>query len=283
MKFIHYVLLVLLFCSVSHFASAQPVTLVTLGDTLTAGDGDDGSGGGYPARLLSRLQTNFPGSVLQQFGISGDTSTDLINKQLNPAVDALNGAPAAHKKIGLIWIGSNDFFGFSNYTITEAWCLDMGVTACEDSEFSSSADNVNSILEALQDTGAELYIALLDNQSRRPVITNASLRGETFPNITDEYVLRMANRLAAYNDTIQLHANTYSAKTVDFFHTTIFETQATLSEDGNHPNGAGYDAITDIWYSSVTGSSPSPTPTPTPTPVPGQTTIVPILHLLSSE
>jgi lysophospholipase L1-like esterase len=282
MKFTICLLLTLLVLAGPHFAAAQSITLVTLGDSLTAGDGDDGSGGGYPTRLLSRLQTTYPDSVLLQFGISGDTTTDLINKQLTPAVNALKAAPETNLKIALVWIGSNDLFGFYNNTIYDAWCSDMGIEACEDSEFGLSADNVSTILEALQATGAVLYIALLDDQSKRPVLADPDLRAGTFPGITDAYVIRMSTRLSAYNSNVQTHANTFGAQTVDFFNTTIFETWATLSDDGNHPNGTGYDAITDIWYNAVTGSSP--TPTPNPTPEPGKANTVPILlYLLGSK
>ena len=51
------------------------------------------------------------------------------------------------------------------------------------------------------------------------------------------------------------------ATTVDFFNTTIFENWATLSNDGNHPNGAGYDAIAMIWYQAITGFSAPTAPT----------------------
>ncbi|MEA2061581.1 MAG: hypothetical protein U9P10_13965 [Thermodesulfobacteriota bacterium] len=33
---------------------AQPLTLVAVGDSLTAGDGDEPGGGGFPQRLLSQ-------------------------------------------------------------------------------------------------------------------------------------------------------------------------------------------------------------------------------------
>ena len=257
-KYQYALFFLLLSCIFVPGAICQPVTLVTVGDSLTAGDGDDGIGGGYPPRLLNRLLPAHPGSVVLNFGISGDTTTDLINKQLTPAVNALNAAPASNQKIALVWIGSNDLFGFYNFTIYESWCSDMGTDACEESEFNQSADNVNTILATLQATGATLYIALLDDQSRRPVITDPGLRSASFPNITDEYAARMSTQVTVYNNRVKSYAATHGATTVDFFNTTIFENWATLSEDGNHPNGAGYDAITTIWYDAISGSAPPP-------------------------
>ena len=69
-------------------AGADPVTLVTLGDSLTVGDGDE-VGGGYPSRLLKKLSKQAPGSTLKNLAQSGWTSDDLINTQLEPAVATL--------------------------------------------------------------------------------------------------------------------------------------------------------------------------------------------------
>lgn len=270
--------LVVLFSSVQ-FASAQPITLVTLGDSLTAGDGDDGIGGGYPVRLINRLQATSPGSVLQQFAISGDTTHDLINKQLVPAVNALNAAPPSHAKIALVWIGSNDLFGLYNSTTCEDYYPD--ITTCENIELGDSANNVNTILTDLKATGAALYIALLDDQTKRPVIADPVLRGDTFPGITDADVTRMKTQISVYNDRVKTHAATHGAQTVDFFSTTLFENWATLSDDGNHPNGAGYDQIAEIWFNALGGAAPPPPP-PTPTPT-GNSITGPILFLLFSS
>ena len=50
--------------------------------------------------------------------------------------------------------------------------------------------------------------------------------------------------------------------------------RATLSPDGNHPNAAGYDAITTIWYNAISGAAPPP-------PLPqGGKNMAPVLHLL---
>ena len=99
-------------------ASAEPVALVTLGDSLTVGDGDE-AGGGYPSRLLKNLSKEAPGSTLENFAQSGWTSDDLINTQLKPAVAALQAAPGDAPKLALVWIGSNDLFGLYNYVCPE--------------------------------------------------------------------------------------------------------------------------------------------------------------------
>ncbi len=230
----------------------QSITLVTVGDSLTAGDGDDGVGGGYPARLLTLLQADHPGSTLSNRAISGDTTQDLINKQLSDAVSDLNAAPAENLKIALVWIGSNDLFGLYASDVCTEYYTDL--STCEQTEMGYSQDNVNTILGQIETTGAAIYIALLDDQTKRPVIADPALRNETFPGITDDEVPRMSIQISNYNDQVETHAAAHGATTVDFFNTTIFENSATLSDDGNHPNGAGYDAITQIWYGAITGA-----------------------------
>jgi lysophospholipase L1-like esterase len=259
MKIGKIVLLSLLLLLSVHPAFGQSVTLVTLGDSLTEGDGDDGIGGGYPVRLLSMLQALCPGSTLNNVGISGDTSDDLINKQLESALNLLNAAPAGNLKIALIWIGSNDLFGLYNYVCDEEY--GNNYSACEGATFGHYSDNISSILTSLKATGSQIYIALLDDQSRRPVMTDPVLRVDSFPLITDVDVSRMSTQVSIYNDEIARLSSANGATTVDFFNSTIFENWATLSDDGNHPNGAGYDAIATIWYQAITGSSTPTAPT----------------------
>jgi lysophospholipase L1-like esterase len=160
-----------------HPAFGQSITLVTLGDSLTEGAGDDGIGGGYPARLLSMLEALYPGSTLNNLGISGDTSDDLINKQLDPAVNLLNAAPADSLKIALVWIGSNDLFGLYDWVCDDEY--GNNYSACEGATFGYYSDNINTILTSLKTTGSQIYIALLDDQSKRPVMTDLALRGDS--------------------------------------------------------------------------------------------------------
>jgi lysophospholipase L1-like esterase len=234
-------------------ASSQPISLVTLGDSLTQGDGDE-AGGGYPPRLLKELESDFPGSTLTNLGQSGWTSDDLINTQLQPAVAALKAAPAGSSKVALVWIGSNDLFGLYNWVCDEDFRNDFA--ACEAEGTRTFAKNIATILASLQATGARLYIALLDDQSKRPVMTDAALRSSSFDKITADDVPKMSAQTRKYNDIIRKAAAAHGAIAVDFFETAIFENAATLSEDGNHPNGAGYAAIAKIWHAAVTGSKP---------------------------
>lgn len=233
-------------------ASAGPVTLVTLGDSLTAGDGDE-TGGGYPPRLLEKLSEKAPGSMLTNLAQSGWTTDDLINTQLEPAVAALRAAPGGATRMALVWIGSNDLFGLYNYVCPVDYGNDY--TRCEPEALQLFSDNIRKILASLKATGAQLYIALLDDQSKRPVMTNPQLRRDSYDQITAADVPRMSVQTGKYNAVIRKLAASHGATAVDFFDTKIFETPATLSEDGNHPNAAGYEVIAGIWYQAISAAA----------------------------
>ncbi len=239
----------LLVCTLAG-ANAGPITLVALGDSLTQGDGDLENGGGYPARLATRLKAERPGSMVKNLGQSGWTSDDLINTQLEPAINLLRSVPAEQVKVATVWIGSNDLFGLYNYVCDEEYRNDF--SACERDGVRIFSENIQRILSALKDTGARLYIALLDDQSKRPVMTDAEKRSSSFDKITKEDVARMSAQTGKYNEVIREMAERFEAATVDFSDAKLFTEPATLDSDGNHPNGKGYDTIADVWYRAVT-------------------------------
>ena len=228
---------------------AGPVTLVMLGDSLTAGQGDESAtGGGYPRRLLTQVQTRRPGSTATNLGQSGWTSTDLIQgvngapPQLTTAVNTLNSSNGA--KVALLWIGSNDLWYLYEFGNPSA--------ADEAQDLQSFTANLDTILQQLRATGATVFVALLDDQSQRPVVANPPTPNEpAFPGISALERQRMAQQVIAYNNAITAKATQHDTRVVDFYQTTLFTTASTLADDGNHPNAAGYDAITTVWFGGL--------------------------------
>ena len=226
---------------------AGPVYMVALGDSLTQGDGDD-SGRGYPGRLLDMVNAVRPDSTLSNFGQSGWSSDALINgdqgleSQLTRAVSELQDATAQGKAgLALVWIGSNDLW----YLYEFGGDIDDAGDASDAQRFEA---NIDTILSQLRGTGAQVVIALLDDQSKRPI----ALKGEAFVAITPDEMSRMSAHVDVYNQIIRDKAAQYGALTVDFYSTDIFTNPATLYDDGNHPNQAGYDIIAQKWFDAIT-------------------------------
>ncbi len=226
---------------------AGPVHMVALGDSLTQGDGDD-SGRGYPGRLLEMVNAIRSDSTLSNFGQSGWSSDALINgdqgleSQLTRAVGELQDATSQGKAaLALVWIGSNDLW----YLYEFGGDIDDAGDASDAQRFEA---NIDTILSQLRGTGAQVTIALLDDQSKRPI----ALKGEAFVAITPDELTRMSAHVDVYNQIIRDKAAQYGALTVDFYSTDIFINPATLYDDGNHPNQAGYDIIAQKWFDAIT-------------------------------
>jgi lysophospholipase L1-like esterase len=225
---------------------AGPVHMVALGDSLTQGDGDD-SGRGYPGRLLDMINSVRPDSTLSNFGQSGWNSDALINgdqgleSQLTRAVGELQDATSQGKAaLALVWIGSNDLWYLYEY----GGDIDDAGDVSDAQRFEA---NIDTILSQLRGTGAQVVIALLDDQSKRPI----ALKGEAFVAITPDELNRMSAQAGVYNQIILDKAAQYGALTVDFYSTDIFTNPATLYDDGNHPNQAGYDIIAQKWFDAI--------------------------------
>jgi lysophospholipase L1-like esterase len=226
--------------------TAGPLTMVALGDSLTQGDGDD-TGLGYPGRLLALVKAIRPDSTVTNLGQSGWNSDALINgdqgleSQLDRAVAELqaataNGLPA----VAFVWIGSNDLWYLYEY----GGDIDAQGNADDSTHF---AANMDLIISRLRGTGAAVFVALLDDQSQRPV----ALKGEAFTSVTQDELAQMSVQVQRYNEIINEKAAQYGAGTVDFYNTDIFTNPATLYDDGNHPNQAGYDLITQKWLDAL--------------------------------
>lgn len=232
--------------AVSHSVlPARALNIVTLGDSLTQGDGDESGLNGFPTRLADLIAVQRPGTQVINLGKSGWTSNDLIH--------GVNGEPAtlpqalnAKPDIVLVWIGSNNLWYLYEYG------PDPITTEAEQQDLEDFTASMDSILGQLSGSGAKIFVALLDDQSKRPVVANPPNPAEpAFSATTPDDLARMSEHVSALNEIIIMKAASYAAVTVDFYHTDIFTNPATLYSDGNHPNIAGYELITDIWYTAI--------------------------------
>ena len=232
---------------------AGSITLITLGDSLTEGSGDNDLGIGYPGRLLAKIETIRPGSTLFNYGHSGWSSDDLIKgiqdtpSQLDQALKTIAAAQAAGQPaLVTIWIGSNDLWYLYEYG------PEPMTSEAEAADLANFRHNVQTILAQVRAAGAYVLIAQGDDQSLRPVVSNPPNPAEpAFTTITPTDRQRMSIQIGLYNQAIAELADQYGAGVVDFYHTNLFVDGAALDGDGNHPNSAGYDQIAAIWFQAV--------------------------------
>ncbi|MEI7847005.1 MAG: SGNH/GDSL hydrolase family protein [Chloroflexota bacterium] len=224
---------------------AGALSIVALGDSLTQGDGDESGLNGFPNRLADLIAVQRPGTKVINLGKSGWTANDLIH--------GVNGEPAtlpqaleAKPDIVLVWIGSNNLWYLYEYG------PEPMTAAAEQQDLEEFAASMDSILGQLSGSGAKIFVALLDDQSKRPVVANPPNPAEpAFSAITPQDLALMSKHVSALNEIIKMKAASYAAVTVDFYQTDIFTNPATLYSDGNHPNTAGYEIITNIWYKAI--------------------------------
>jgi lysophospholipase L1-like esterase len=219
------------------------ISMVAIGDSLTFGEGDD-TFRGYPGRLLELVNQVRPDSSMLNLGQPGWDSDALIRGnggspgQLGLAITEVRTALAQERgAVVLIWIGSNDL-----------WYLyaaggDVGKER-EEQDIRNFSNNLNTILLELRSAGAEVIIAVLDDQSRSPLKT----QGDSLAGILPNEMGGMSLQVQRYNHVILEKAEQYGALTVDLHSTEIFSNPAYLSEDGFHPNRRGYDLIAQEWY-----------------------------------
>ena len=226
--------------------ASGPINIIAIGDDFTQGEGDT-VGRGYTGRLIELASQLRPSSTIVNFGRTGWDSNDLIrgkdefSGQLELAVSEVKSAASQKRAaVVLVWVGGNDLWEL--YTGTSEVTIEM-----EEQDALRFAQNMDTIVYELRNAKAEVIIATLDDQSLRP----AKTRGEVYPDITNDELLRMSMQVQRYNESIAAVATKYNALAVDFYNSEIFIQPTTLSADGYHPNTTGYELIAQAWYKSL--------------------------------
>ncbi|HNH26263.1 MAG TPA: SGNH/GDSL hydrolase family protein [Anaerolineales bacterium] len=226
--------------------AAGPINIIAIGDDFTQGEGDT-LGRGYTGLLIELASQIRPGSTIVNFGRTGWDSNDLLNGkdefsgQLDLAVSEVKSAASQRRAaVVLVWVGGNDLWEL--YSGTTEVTIEM-----EEQDALRFAQNMDTIVFELRNAKAEVIIAKLDDQSQRP----AKTRGEVYPDITNDELLRMSMQVQRYNESISAIATKYNALTVDFFNSEIFTQSTTLAADGYHPNPTGYELISQAWYKAL--------------------------------
>lgn len=231
-----------------------PVTVVTLGDSLTSGDGDETGQGGYAARLVAAIEADDgrEGSSLVNLAVSGWDSTMMVeggdgaDPQLAPAVDAVRAAvDEGRAVIATILIGSNDLWYTYEYSEPSGTTAENEAAAAEVYE-----ENLDRAVAELTEAGATVVVGLPDDQSLRPGVADIERLNTVLPYTTAEEVQQMSGLAARFGDIAVEVAAKYDALTVDT-NDSFWADEATMAEDGIHPNAAGHDRLAELWLETI--------------------------------
>jgi acyl-CoA thioesterase-1 len=180
-----------------------PIKYLALGDSTGAGVG--ARDGGYVARLFKRILTHRPGSALTNLCVSGATTSDVLDSQLDRGV-------RADPQLITLGIGIND--------------IGHGVGL---EQFSK---NYEEILRRLKsETRATIVVTNVPDISSAPRIPQA-LRAEYH------------QQIVAFNQKLEEIAARQKVNVFDIYAVTHEELSLHpefFSEDGFHPSDAGYE------------------------------------------
>src|SRR5260221_889186 len=199
------------------------ISIVTLGDSITTGEGDP-TLQGYQGPLKDYMQSIQLDSQIKNYGVKGASSGD-ISSQVAKTVQE-------KPKVALILIGSNDLLKF--------YQANPEPTSQQESDnLNTFSNNISSIVGQITQNGVKTYVGLLDDLTKRPAFATLQLRQQTFPTIKDSTIPKISAQVKKYNDSIRATAQNTGAFVVDFYSTTIFSDPSKVSVDGLHPNTKG--------------------------------------------
>lgn len=183
--------------------TGAPVVYVALGDSTGVGVG--AREGGYPVRLLTRIEREHPASTLTNLCVSGATTDDVLRGQIERAI-------TAQPTLVTLGIGIND--------------LHRGVSV------ESFARNYEEIVTRVTSkTGATLVVTNLPDISFAPAVP-VFLREESH------------RRLVVFNERVQAIAARHHLQVADAYaatHDVLATHPEFFSPDGFHPSDAGYE------------------------------------------
>ena len=179
------------------------VRYVALGDSTGAGVG--ARNGGYVARIFNRIEAVRSGSTLTNLCVSGATSADVLNRQLERGV-------AADPNLVTLGIGIND--------------IGHGL------ELEEFAENYDTILKRLKEgTPATIVVSNLPDISSAPRIP---------PTLRRKY----QQHIIEFNRKLEEIASRHGVVVFDVFsitHEQLAQHPEYFSADGFHPSDPGYE------------------------------------------
>lgn len=190
-----------------------PIVYVALGDSTGSGVG--ARDGGYVARLYARLQEVRTGSSLTNLCVSGATTFEVVQKQLEKGVEA-------DPDLVTLGIGIND--------------IGHGVPL---DQFAKNYDEILSVLR--ENTVARIVVTNIPDISTAPSIPGP---------MRNDY----QQRIVLYNQKLEEIAARYGVEIFDIYSVTKRELPSHpeyFSGDGFHPSDAGYQLWAEEMWPSI--------------------------------
>lgn len=208
--------------------------IVALGDSLTRGTGDAAGGGGYPERVAASLRKDGRPVSVDNLGVDGIETRDLLRKIEEPEVQRL----LASAQLILLSIGGNDLsHSMRSFSPGEA-IADPTAAA-----LSGASLNLQKILSLLRKQNPSAPIRVLGLYNPFPDTFDRKLARET---------------LLKWNVALEEASYTVSGATVVPTADLFDERPDRLSADRFHPGPAGYVEIAGRVLSTL--NVPAPTP-----------------------
>lgn len=197
------------------------VRYVALGASDAVGVGaTDPATQGYVADLIAKLP---PGSHALNLGVSGIDLPDALTQELPEAV-------IVQPTLVTVWLAANDFKD----------CVPLD----------TYTKDLDTLLGQLQTkTQAQIFVANLPDMSQLPAIQDKSALGPCLQNLSADQIKA---RVRQWNANIAQEASAHHAMLVDLSPFNLAANPNYISADGFHPSSAGYAALADIFWQTIT-------------------------------
>ena len=229
-----------------------PVSVIALGDSLTAGEGDD-FGLGFVGRLTESIDAvpGRSGSSLANFGISGWHSTGMVDGQdglpseLGAALPEVEAAVAEGRAVlATVLIGSNDLWYLYEYPAERTSVAD------EDAAAETYRSNLDRTVSELSQAGAVVVLGLPDDQSLRPCSIDLDYLHNFLPNVSVEEVQQMSAMSKRLAGIVEEVAAARGVRTVDT-NAPFWADTSKMAADLIHPNADGYAELAELWFTAI--------------------------------
>lgn len=222
------------------------ISIVAIGDSLTQGVGDSKSvGGGYVTRLTQKVQSKYKVKAeSHNYGVSGDTSQQIMAR-IKSDQKMHQDLPKAD--IITVTVGGNDFMHLLQ---RKGLDLTAGEIADEQVQFDK---RLNQLLTDIRNYNSKAPIYLIGIYNPFSIyLSNVKNAKVAFIN-WNKGSAKVANK---FNDTHFIDINNlYQPKGITKKIQKTGSNPYLYKKDHFHPNGTGYDMMTDKVFEEVNGTT----------------------------